>query len=65
MLLPVQLHNSAAGKVASCTGALLAGWGTFLATTQNVLGIVAAIAATVYSVYMSYDLWDRRRKRDK
>lgn len=57
------LHDSFTGKVLSCAGALSAGWGTFFATAQSIAGLAAGIAATAYSLYMLYDLWDRRRKQ--
>lgn len=59
----IAIHDSTAGKVISCVGALSAGWGTYLANAQSIAALVAALTATGYSLYMIYDLWDRRRKQ--
>lgn len=55
-----RFHESIVGTALSCGASLAAGWGSFIATAQSVVGLVAGVAATVYSAYATYTLYKSR-----
>lgn len=58
-------HLDTAKRIGGAVVALIAAWGPYLEFIKGVIAAASVVAATVYSVYMTYDLYDRRRKEEQ